>query len=432
MKSKPLFSAKVISQAVKAQTAVVPPEHVAIIKDWQAKTTMKAAETNLDGSFITGFLCPLLGYQEINASGAWSIQKNTPVPGGGGNVDVGIGHFKVDAPAELVAPFELKGPKTDDLDAIMPGRGKTPVQQAWEYATYIKGAQWVLVSNMMETRLYAVGYGRQAYERFDLATLHEPEAYARFRLLLGTDGLLGGGTATLLKESEAADKEITDELYKDYKGLRQELVSAIRAKDAALPVKSAITYAQTILDRILFIAFAEDTYLLPKNELTTAFTSENPYVPTTAWQRLTGLFRAVDKGLPGRKIPPYNGGLFREDPAIDGLDIPDALCAKLVNLAGYDFASDVSVNILGHIFEQSITDLEAEKAKAAGLSFDKKKGKVKRGRCQVVASGFQSFSCGDLRRPFRHNSRSTDRRRLLLRGGMNWPRGDSGGVGRSC
>ena len=378
MKLKPLFRPKIISNAAKTQAAAIPPEHLAIIKDWQAKTSMKAAETNLDGSFITGFLCPLLGYQEINATGAWSIQKNTAVPGGGGNVDVGIGFFKHGEPAQIIAPFELKGPKTDDLDAIMPGRGKTPVQQAWEYASYIKGAQWVLVSNMMETRLYAVGYGRQAYERFDLATLHEPEAYARFRLVLGADGLLGGGTAALLKASEAADKEITDELYKDYKSLRQELVSAIRAKDVALPVGGAISYAQTILDRILFIAFAEDTFLLPKNELTTAFTTENPYVPTTAWQRLTGLFRAVDKGLPGRKIPPYNGGLFREDPVIDALDIPDALCAKLVALTTYDFASEVSVNILGHIFEQSITDLEAEKAKAAGLGFDKKKGKVKR------------------------------------------------------
>ena len=50
----------------------------------------------------------------------------------------------------LLAPFELKGPDTKDLDHIMPGRGKTPVQQAWEYANDAPGAKWVLVSNCVE------------------------------------------------------------------------------------------------------------------------------------------------------------------------------------------------------------------------------------------------------------------------------------------
>ena len=377
MKPKPLFSARVIEKALQGSALEVPAEHLAIIQNWQAKTEFKSSETNLDGSFITGFLCPLLGYEEANKTGEWTIQKNTAIPGGG-NVDVGIGRFDQKGKAEIVAPFELKGPKTKDLDALMPGRAKTPVQQAWEYATFIKGAQWVLVSNMVETRLYAVGYGRQAYETFQLNELHKPVEYARFRLLLGAPGLLEGGTAELLARSEAADKDITNKLYKEYKQLRQELVTAIRAQDAALPVTEAIQYAQTILDRVLFIAFAEDTYLLPKGTLNEAFTAENPYVPTTAWQRLTGLFKAVDKGLPGRKIPPYNGGLFQENAAIDGLAVSEALCAKLVGLSSYDFASEVSVNILGHIFEQSITDIEAEKAKATGEAFDERQGKRKK------------------------------------------------------
>ena len=188
MKPKPLFSARVIEKALQGSALEVPAEHLAIIQNWQAKTEFKSSETNLDGSFITGFLCPLLGYEEANKTGEWTIQKNTAIPGGG-NVDVGIGRFDQKGKAEIVAPFELKGPKTKDLDALMPGRAKTPVQQAWEYATFIKGAQWVLVSNMVETRLYAVGYGRQAYETFQLNELHKPVEYARFRLLLGAPGL---------------------------------------------------------------------------------------------------------------------------------------------------------------------------------------------------------------------------------------------------
>ena len=53
--------------------------------------------------------------------------------------------------------MELKGAKTRDLDAIMPGRNKSPVQQAWEYGMDAKGAKWVMVTNYLELRLYAIG-----------------------------------------------------------------------------------------------------------------------------------------------------------------------------------------------------------------------------------------------------------------------------------
>lgn len=376
MKTKTLFSARVIEKALQGSAETIPPEHLAIIQNWQAKTEFKSSETNLDGSFITGFLCPLLGYEEANKTGAWTIQKNTAIPGGG-NVDVGIGNFDNAGKVQVIAPFELKGPKTKDLDALMAGRAKSPVQQAWEYATFIKGAQWVLVSNMVETRLYAVGYGRQAYETFQLRDLDKPAAYARFRLLLGKAGLLDGGTAALLARSEAADKDITDKLYREYKRLRFTLITGLQTHNPTLTIDQALEFAQTILDRVLFIAFAEDTNLLPRNSLTEAHTAQSDYDTSTAWQRFKTLFNWVDKGMPKRRIPPYNGGLFRENAALDALVVPDELCAEFAILGTYDFASEVTVNILGHIFEQSVSDLEELKATLAGAPFDAKKGKKK-------------------------------------------------------
>ena len=41
----------------------------------------------------------------------------------------------------------------------MPGRAKTPVQQAWEYANDAPGAKWVLVSNCSEIDSTAMGAG---------------------------------------------------------------------------------------------------------------------------------------------------------------------------------------------------------------------------------------------------------------------------------
>lgn len=375
MKHKSLFSPKVLAKALGTQTAAIPREHLAIIHDWQKKIEFGGKEINLDGLYLTEFWCGLLGYQGRNASGKWTVEKNWPV--GAGNVDGALGFF-TDKTATLLAPLELKGPKTKDLDAVMPGRHKTPVQQAWEYAMDARGAQWVLVSNMVEIRLYAVGYGRQAYESFFLKDLHKPEEYARLKLLLSPKALLEGGAADLLKQSEQADKEITNELYKAYKTLRTNLIHALQSNNKGLTPEDAIKYAQTILDRVLFIAFAEDTLLLPKNSLVEAFTHDSDYDDKTVWERFVKLFNWVDKGFPKRSIPPYNGGLFRKNPAIDRLKVPDEICVGFKNLGKYDFSSEISVNILGHIFEQSITDLEEMKALLAGEDFDAKKGKRKK------------------------------------------------------
>jgi hypothetical protein len=50
----------------------------------------------------------------------------------------------------------------------------------------------------------------------------------------------------------------------------------------------------------------------------------------------------------------YNGGLFAPDEILDNIKINDDLLYKhTLNLSNYDFESEVSVNILGHIFEHS-------------------------------------------------------------------------------
>jgi len=248
----------------------------------------------------------------------------------------------------------------------MSGRNKSPVQQAWEYAMDAKGAKWVLVSNYREIRLYAVGYGRNDYEHFDLIGLTQPDNYARFMLLLSAKNLLGEQTLNLLKESEKAGKEITDRLYSDYRTLRENVIHTLKKDNPAITELTIITYAQTILDRILFIAFSEDRGLLPEHTLEKAFTHQDPYNPNPVWNNFKGLFRAIDKGNSELSIPAYNGGLFRQNDLPDKLIVSDSLCEGFKKLGDYDFNTEVSVTVLGHIFEQSITDLEALQAQASG------------------------------------------------------------------
>ncbi|MCE6949542.1 N-6 DNA methylase [Cereibacter sphaeroides] len=351
----PLFLPRVIEKKIRALTDV-PDAHRTILAAWSNNLArgIYDSETQNDGEFIQRILIDVLGYIGSSSGVAWSVAKNQPV--GSGNVDVALGNFKAGAAPEILAPFELKGAKTTDLDAVMAGRNKSPVQQAWEYAMDAKGAKWVLLSNYRVIRLYAVGYGRKDYEEFDLSTLTEPANYHRFQLLLSARNLLSGTTLRLLKDSEAAEKEVTEELYQQYKQTRLSLIEAITPYEPT-PSK-AVETAQTILDRVLFIAFAEDKNLLKKGMLKEAFTFRNPFSPHPVWLNFKGLFEAIDKGSEKLNIPGYNGGLFATNPLIDRIELPDEICGQLAELGSYDFDTEVSVNILGHVFEQSILDIE--------------------------------------------------------------------------
>ena len=178
-------------------------------------------------------------------------------------------------------------------------------------------------------------------------------------LLLSATYLLQGNPANLLKDSAAADKLITNQLYQDYRNWRLQLIIALAQNNANISMINVIEYAQTILDRILFIAFAEDRELLPAKTLKQAFEHRDPYNPLPIWHNFKGLFSAIDKGNSHLNIPAYNGGLFRLNANIDALIVPNDTCENFKKLGEHDFASEVSVSVLRHIFEQSISDLEA-------------------------------------------------------------------------
>lgn len=352
----PLFHPRVIEKHLRGADGI-PHKSLEVLKAWAANLAAGNydSETQNDAEFIQRILVDVLGYKGSSSGLSWTVAKNQPV--GPGNVDVALGHFSTAKEPQILAPFELKGARLRDLDAVMPGRHKSPVQQAWEYAMDTKGARWVLVSNYKEIRLYAVGYGRKNYEKFDLAKMTEPAEFARFHLILAAQNFLSDRTLALLAESDAAEQDITKQLYADYKEVRARLIAEILSHDKKLGL-TAVEISQTILDRVLFVAFAEDKGLLRPGTLKGASELQNPYSPQPIWENFKGLFRAINSGNPKLNIPGYNGGLFAQDSRIDALQLSDKVCARLAKIGDYDFDSDVSVNILGHIFEQSIADLE--------------------------------------------------------------------------
>ena len=357
-----LFQPKIIKKALGGSIVEIPPAHLSLLTNWKDSIENGILESQnevaVHAPFTQNIMVGILGYETVGHGDTWTIAREYGVAGGA--VDLALGHFSAEKENDkVIAPFELKGAKTRDLDAIMPGRHKTPVQQAWDYARDIKGAQWVLVSNYVELRLYAVSETSLVYERFELAQLIEPEVYARFILLLHADNLLTGNTLALLHQSQQADKDITNQLYQDYKTLRELLLTHLIEDNPQRPSLELINPAQKLLDRLLFIAFAEDKGLIPENSIKQAFEHADPYHPRPVYENFKGLFKAIDQGNKHLGIPAYNGGLFAPDEALDALVVSDAVCESVNELAEYDFDSEISVTVLGHIFEQSIADLEA-------------------------------------------------------------------------
>jgi type I restriction-modification system DNA methylase subunit len=396
-----LFHTKTLNKALKAFT--FPPD-LAVrhhkIQQWIAAlktgTLNQVKEVSLHGDFLKDTFQEVLGYRSVIQGGgkSWELHAEQAISDGGGSADGALGFFtavegkkgKVKLQGRVVAPIELKGAK-DDLDRPAPGRKESAVEQGWRYANYTPDCRWVIVSNYRELRLYQTSKTPAYYERFLLTELADIEAFKRFYFLLCRQNFLPktpqelSAIDQLLAASNEAQEEITKQLYSEYKDVRLSLVKHFRftgSQDIPDRDRVLIEKAQKTLDRLLFVAFCEDRGLLPSKTIAQAHDYKDPYNPKPIWDNYKAVFRWVDKGNDNPPIPGYNGGLFQPDPLLDEqLTVPDPICSQLKQLTRFDFDTEVSVDILGRIFEQSVTDLEELKAEATGQDYNKKKGKRK-------------------------------------------------------
>jgi type I restriction-modification system DNA methylase subunit len=92
-------------------------------------------------------------------------------------------------------------------------------------------------------------------------------------------------------------------------------------------------------------------------------------------------FGYLNTGHKGKEyeIFPYNGGLFAEDEILNNITLDDEILYKhTLQLSKYDFASEVDVNILGHIFEHSLNEIEEITAELEGQEVDTSKTRRKK------------------------------------------------------
>ena len=202
----------------------------------------------------------------------------------------------------------------------------------------------------------------------------------------------------LIHKQGKAARKLEGVFYEDYRHYREALITEIMLqRPAGVTRGGAVRLAQKLLDRLIFVMFAEDMggrVGFPTDALQEVLErqSGDQFLEpegNEVWSRLMQIFRTMNTGgqLGATTIHEFNGGLFADDPAINALSLPNRLFVHrgqarnpantaeyrqtLYYLAAnYNFAREgdaknsIGLYTLGHIFEQSIVELEKLEADA--------------------------------------------------------------------
>jgi type I restriction-modification system DNA methylase subunit len=272
------------------------------------------------------------------------------------------------------AVIELKGTNTTDLNKIE--------TQAFGYKNNQAGCVYVVTSNFEKLRFY-IDNAIEHIE-FNLFTLTKAD-FEILYLCLSFESIKNGLPKKVKEESLSQEDVITRKLYQDYSLFKHQLHQNLVSLNPQYDSLTLFKKSQKLLDRFLFLFFAEDRHLLPPNSVRLILNDwrdlQERDVEIPLYQRFKKYFEYLNTGYKGKRydVYAYNGGLFKPDEVLDTIIIDDKLLFKhATKLSEYDFVSEVDVNILGHIFENSMNELDEINAQLVGLEIDKTKTRRKK------------------------------------------------------
>ena len=368
-----LFQSIVIEKYVreldsaKLETAWQTYSHCFLNLSKQDNIRLSKEEQYQEG-FLRDLFVDVFGYT-LNPNPNYNITTEFKNQTGSKKVDGAIlkdGH--------AIGVIELKGMNTIDLSKLE--------QQAFGYKNNQPKCRYVITSNFHKLRLYIDN--AVEFIEFNLFTLTQAD-FALLYLLLNRDSIMSDLPATLKSASLSQEEAITKQLYKDYSVFKRELFNDLITNNPSVDNLVLFQKSQKLLDRLLFIFFAEDSHLLPAN-FAKGIISEweqlkSLKMTVPLYDRIKAYFGYLDKGHKDEhsEIFAYNGGLFSTDELLDSVIISDDILQTHIKiLSEYDFDSEVDVNILGHIFENSLTELDEVKAQLEGTAVDKSQTKRKK------------------------------------------------------
>lgn len=353
------------------------------IKNLENGVLEKLKEEESQAEFLNDIFATVLrATNKFNGQNEWNLQRETKTKLDGQKADGVLGFFDADGKKDVRAVIELKGAKVSlDVRQKRTGDTRTPVEQAFNYAPkYGKNCQWVIVSNYKEIRLYRSN-DMTEYQVFFLEKLKDDLEFKKFIYILSFYALVGtekkkAKTIELSEEYQKNQAEIEKKFYNEYKAIRLHIFENMRKNNPPVNENTIIEKVQKLLDRFLFICFCEDKGLLP-NEIFYK-TLEKGKNFGDVFEVFKMLCNWINLGNPRENISHFNGGLFKNDDVLESLYVDNEVFEEMKKISEYDFDSELNENILGHIFEQSISDIEDLKKELNGEEFDKKKGKRKK------------------------------------------------------
>jgi type I restriction-modification system DNA methylase subunit len=375
--NKNLFSNYILNVKIKNEYKDLSADEVRDFKKiCQRWNEAKGLENEIQHqhNFLQDFFCKILGYtgetgNEENTlwweSGTNDGRRPDGILGfnlkGYKDKDITKGDNINDGDIRVV--IELKGADVNlDRNQNRKGLTITPVEQGFLYAPKVGGkCEWVIVSNFKEIRLYKSTEANK-YHSFtisELATNHNK--IKEFHFLLAKGRLFTkdkNKSFVHFLNSDDSGQSIENIFYDYYYDLRLEAWEAIYQTNNNTHTYGKNFYlykAQKLIDRIIFIRFCKEKGALDGDAVLEAL--NNKFIKGK-YNRLKALFTAMNEGNTELGISKFNGGLFAEDKDLDSLIVDDEIIDRLVDFYSHDFGSELDVNILGHIFEQSISDLE--------------------------------------------------------------------------
>ena len=304
--------------------------------------------------------------------------------------------------------FELKGTKTKDLFARQ-HYGKEeqwhPVMQTnSNMQRFAPPAKYGVCTNYRDFVLLDRDLGITKCHRFTFTDIEKnSDKLKEFIGIFSYKNLVEEKELEVLYEkSISAEKEFTNEFYKLFHETRLMLIREFQDnKKERVTKNEAIYYTQIFLDRLIFIFFVEDKgyvsdkQLFAKRIFGKLKSDQLIDVSKQTYDTVLELFVAFDIGSKELGVPGFNGELFsgtsipqkiyfldKRDVSFFAEDMQHSKLSKstklneeaqkiinshpklnpiisnLLIMESFDFNTEVDVNILGHIFEQSISDLE--------------------------------------------------------------------------
>lgn len=375
-----LFSDRDIT-LIKIQNLAVEEadKKLKVLENWQkgiiSGKIRSQNEKKLQSEFLNKIFGDVLGYSYEKHLDQYQLDNEVKVSLDGKTPDGALGFFEFETNGKISQDIrvviELKGPLVNlDKKQNRADFKGTPIEQAFSYVPKLANpCPWVIVSNCQEIRLYRYALGMSQYQRFDMLDLVKPTNFKYFCYVLQQNQLFtkvleNSVIEDIFNKKEEELKTITNKFYEEYKQRREDIFDKLRQHNPKTPPIELLRHTQKLIDRLIFMCFARDLDLVTDVIVMVNKASDQTLgqEEDKVWQELKKAFIALDKGYASKQIPPFNGGLFRRDEALENLVVKDIRLQNLMSfLQGYNYRNQLNINILGHIFEQSISDIEGIK-----------------------------------------------------------------------